>query len=327
MSQYVSMFGSPKRTGAGSRCINILKRPRRYVSTGNASSVIVKEPTRRQIYTHALTAAIPMIGFGFMDNMVMITAGEFIDASLGVRFGLSTITAAGFGQCISDVSGVAFGGYVDYVVSTLGLPKANLNREQRRLKSVRYMGVMGSACGVLTGCLLGMSCLFFLDTEKVEKMKKAKELNLIFSAIMIDGHKLLKCERSTLFLYDAEKGELWSQFATKLKPFRISSANTIAGLCVESQQMVNIKKAYEHPRFYPLMDKISGFKTQSVLSCPILNDDGIAVGCIQMVNREMEDGSIGPFNEDDERLLQMLANHLSLFIKHWGGMELWEEHV
>ena len=37
-------------------------------------------------------------GFGFMDNVVMITMGDLIDSTLGVTFGLSTLTAAGFGQ-------------------------------------------------------------------------------------------------------------------------------------------------------------------------------------------------------------------------------------
>ncbi|KAJ1472793.1 hypothetical protein T484DRAFT_1838987 [Baffinella frigidus] len=60
-----------------------------------------------------IQAAVPMIGFGFMDNMVMIFMGDLIDSTLGVTFGLSTLTAAGFGQIFSDVSGVCFGGTVE----------------------------------------------------------------------------------------------------------------------------------------------------------------------------------------------------------------------
>jgi hypothetical protein len=32
----------------------------------------VAEPTRSQLWAHALTCAVPMVGFGFMDNLVMI---------------------------------------------------------------------------------------------------------------------------------------------------------------------------------------------------------------------------------------------------------------
>ena len=62
-----------------------------------------------QLRRHALTAAIPMVGFGFMDNLVMIQAGEAIDSTLGVTFAMSTLTAAAYGQVISDVSGVLSG--------------------------------------------------------------------------------------------------------------------------------------------------------------------------------------------------------------------------
>ena len=38
-----------------------------------------------------------MIGFGAMDNFVMIQAGQYIDSTLGVQLGLATMTAAAAG--------------------------------------------------------------------------------------------------------------------------------------------------------------------------------------------------------------------------------------
>jgi hypothetical protein len=49
------------------------------------------------------------IRFGFVDNVVMLTAGELIDTTIGVRLGLATLTAAALGQVVSDVSGVFSG--------------------------------------------------------------------------------------------------------------------------------------------------------------------------------------------------------------------------
>lgn len=51
----------------------------------------------RQIQTIMLSSALPMVGFGFMDNFVMIQAGSYIDSTLGVQFGLTTMTAAAMG--------------------------------------------------------------------------------------------------------------------------------------------------------------------------------------------------------------------------------------
>jgi Transmembrane protein 65 len=44
---------------------------------------------------------------------VMIQAGNAIDCTIGVVFGLSTLSAAAIGQICSDASGVVFGGTVE----------------------------------------------------------------------------------------------------------------------------------------------------------------------------------------------------------------------
>lgn len=38
-----------------------------------------------------------MVGFGFMDQFVLIQAGGYIDATLGVQLGLATLSAAAAG--------------------------------------------------------------------------------------------------------------------------------------------------------------------------------------------------------------------------------------
>mgnify|MGYP006198957963 CR=1 FL=1 len=156
-------------------------------------------PTRHQLRIVALRSAIPMIGFGFMDNIVMIQAGEAIDMSLGVAFSLSTLTAAGFGQCISDVAGFTCGGLVDAGVSKLNLPHHGLSAEQLGGKSARLYTTFGGCVGVVTGCLLGMTCLLFMDTDRAERAKKAKELTSIFETILDEGHLLVTADRATLW--------------------------------------------------------------------------------------------------------------------------------
>lgn len=84
----------------------------------------------------------------------MIQAGDFIDATLGVTFGLATITAAAMGQICSDVSGVAFGGMIDALFGKLGLPVADLTTDQLTLGSVRFVRTAAMALGVFSVGLL-----------------------------------------------------------------------------------------------------------------------------------------------------------------------------
>ena len=148
------------------------------------STTMVKEetsvPTKQQLRIVALRYAIPMIGFGFMDNLVMIQAGDAIDQTFGVALGISTMTAAGFGQCFSDVAGNMSGGMVDAAVAKLNLPHHGLSETQLDMKVTRIWRTMGACVGVVTGCLLGMSCLLFMDTDAADRARRAKELESIF---------------------------------------------------------------------------------------------------------------------------------------------------
>ncbi|CAF3366104.1 unnamed protein product [Rotaria sp. Silwood1] len=53
-----------------------------------------------------LETGLPYIGFGFVDNFVMLVAGETIETFFGAAFCLSTMAAAGFGNAVSDVMGI-----------------------------------------------------------------------------------------------------------------------------------------------------------------------------------------------------------------------------
>lgn len=143
----------------------------------------VLPPTREQLTKHFVNAMVPMIGFGFMDNLIMIQAGELIDTSIGVTFGLSTLTAAAVGQIFSDMSGVCFGGLVGAVAGKFGLPSARLSHDQLRLGKVRTVGTTGRMVGILIGCLLGMTSLLFMDLKESQRLRRFKELQPILATI------------------------------------------------------------------------------------------------------------------------------------------------
>ena len=60
------------------------------------------------------------VGFGFVDNCVMIASGEFLEVKLGAMFAVSTLAAAGLGNLVSDVVGLGAGGIIEAGASSLG---------------------------------------------------------------------------------------------------------------------------------------------------------------------------------------------------------------
>lgn len=93
------------------------------------------------------------------------------------------MTAAGFGQCFSDVAGNLSGGAVEAATQRLNLPHHNLTEDQLDMKISRIYRLAGACVGVVVGCLLGMSCLLFMDTDVADRARRAKELESIFKHV------------------------------------------------------------------------------------------------------------------------------------------------
>lgn len=79
------------------------------MQTKAESSSDVTLPTDFQLRAHYISNSIPFVGFGIVDQTVMIQAGNAIDCTLGVTLGLSTLSAAAVGGLISNVSGILCG--------------------------------------------------------------------------------------------------------------------------------------------------------------------------------------------------------------------------
>ena len=135
------------------------------------TETITPRPTSRQLRIHCLWEAVPMFSFGFMEQSIMIYAGNAIDCTIGVWFGLSTLTAAAFGNMISNFVGLATGGTVERLAMSVGLPSPGLTEAQRKLKIVHRVGFAGTLAGAMLGCALGMIHLFFIDTDKSAILK------------------------------------------------------------------------------------------------------------------------------------------------------------
>jgi hypothetical protein len=141
-----------------------------------------------------IASAVPMIGFGFMDNLVMIQAGQYIDTTLGVRLGLATLTAAAMGQVISDVAGVIFGGTVERCLQQLriipNISSLSMSPAQRQLPITRNTALAGAVVGVIVGCCLGACTLFFMDLEARDRYEHTITLRNVV-------HDILTCPSTT----------------------------------------------------------------------------------------------------------------------------------
>ena len=127
----------------------------------------------------------------------------------------------------------------------------------------------------------------------------------------------LGADRSTLFLYDPQSKELWSQVAQGTNEIRFPAHLGLAGNSFSEAQVINIPEAYEDPRFNPDFDKKTGYRTQTILCMPIFAKSSEVIGVIQVINK-----LDGIFTSEDERSLQAFAAQASIAIEN---AQLFEE--
>ncbi|XP_029958834.1 transmembrane protein 65-like [Salarias fasciatus] len=156
----------------------LLRELHRFESIAIAQGQLeIAPPTAAQLRYVLLHNALPFVGFGFLDNCIMIVAGTQIELSIGVVLGISTMAAAALGNLVSDLAGLGLAGYVEALASRLGMQIPDLSPKQADMWQTRVSSHSGKAIGVGIGCILGMFPLLFFkdDDEKKEGQTEATE--------------------------------------------------------------------------------------------------------------------------------------------------------
>src|SRR5436305_11037782 len=123
----------------------------------------------------------------------------------------------------------------------------------------------------------------------------------------------MDAERSSLLLFDSNTGELVSKVAEGMstREIRVQLGVGIAGATAKDRMIINIPDAYADPRFNPSYDRASGFRTRSILSAPIINQNGRLMGVVQVLNKINQSA----FTTEDERFLEAICIHLGIALE------------
>jgi len=136
----------------------------------------VPRPSMLRIRLLFVRTAVPFVGFGFFDNMIMLTVGETLDVTLGVIFGFSTLAAAGMGQMVSDSAGITLQGLIERYADKLGLPDPGLTGEERGTSFVQTVILMSKVVGIVSGCALGMFPLLAFPEKQYSRCSLVDEI-------------------------------------------------------------------------------------------------------------------------------------------------------
>ena len=121
---------------------------------------------------------------------------------------------------------------------------------------------------------------------------------------------ILACERVTLYVVYPQSQEVRSQVAPNVPYISVPFGKGVAGTVAQTGQALNIEDAYKCDLFNPSVDKVTGFRTRSILCCPIKDQQGSQVAIMQALNH-----FDGPFTRVEEQNLQLISVHIANTIR------------
>lgn len=145
-------------------------------------------------------------------------------------------------------------------------------------------------------------------------------LNEMLRSITLKTGELLNADRTTIFLVDEERDELWSIVAKDDNgshlELRFPLSVGIAGEAATQRQVVNIPyDFYDDPRSQAAQefDRKNHYRTYTMLAMPLLNEAGSLVAVVQLINKLKLNSDPKSILEDKIDLAGFTANDEQVF--------------
>ncbi len=184
------------------------------------------------------------------------------------------------------------------------------------------LALLEAMTGQASAALVSASHLEDVDVRRSEEMEFLRlvsditaelDLDALLQRVMAEATRMLRAERSTLFLLDERTDELFARVAEgdSVGEIRFPATEGIAGTVFSSGESINIAHAYADLRFNPELDRRTGFFTQSILCVPVISNEGHIIGVTQVLNRRG-----GRFTPEDEQRLKAFTAQVSIALQN-----------
>lgn len=163
------------------------------------------------------------------------------------------------------------------------------------------------------GCFL--RAIELINDEALETM-----LEQILEAFTLKIGQILQADRTTIFMVDRDKQELWSKIAQsndeERLEIRVPIGNGIAGHVADTGEYLNIPDAYASDLFNRKTDAETGYRTRSILCMPVFNKaQESVVAVVQLLNKLDSNARPIPFDDQDERSFREFASSIGVILE------------
>ena len=176
--------------------------------------------------------------------------------------------------------------------------------------------------------------ILFDIMQITSRLYSIRDKDILLERILTEARQALNADAGSIYLVEGNQLVIhYAQNATlqkRLKPgeklpfsiftFPISD-ETIAGAAVKTKQLINEPNVYaissdKQYRFGTISDTITGYKTVSTLTMPLIAVSDDVLGVLQMINALDIHGHIRAFTSDDEMFLSHFAANAAATLMH-----------
>jgi Nif-specific regulatory protein len=119
----------------------------------------------------------------------------------------------------------------------------------------------------------------------------------------------IQADRGTLWLLDPARGELFSRAAhlPEVSQIRVKMGQGVAGYVAQVGEPVSVPDQRHERLFFADIDRLTGYRTSSLLAVPLRDVEGSIYGVLQVLNRL----GGGRFTDEDTERLTEIASQVS----------------
>ena len=142
------------------------------------------------------------------------------------------------------------------------------------------------------------------------------DMDQLLILIMQESESAVNAEASCIALYDPENGRLHIEYAIgevseEVRRISLAMGQGVLGTVAATAKTLRVDDVTQDSRFDSSVDRKSGFVTRSLLATPI-QWRGKLLGVLEVVNKRDGTG----FSENDERLLEIVANQAAIAVEN-----------
>ena len=159
-----------------------------------------------------------------------------------------------------------------------------------------------------------------------------RDLRALLELILLEARRFTRADAGTLFLaaedhltFEITQNDTLGEFTGSREAPRIppvaKNRESASGYAAVTGKSLNIEDVYDEKGEYQfegpkLYDRMTGYRTRSMLVIPMQDHEGQVNGVLQLLNARDDTGSFVAFSDQDESLIQSLASQAAVAINN-----------